>query len=141
MYAARQAGVQLILPETELNRRVFVAIRTESLRLCDLVRKGGGSKLHLDTGTLWASDFEYPQKFAEAIYHHPAKVDGLRYRSRHTDEICLAVWSRRDVAHMENSPPVALCSHLRAMDIRNVRLFGEEILLAGTSQTLEVTQD
>ncbi|HEY5792918.1 MAG TPA: RES family NAD+ phosphorylase [Chthoniobacterales bacterium] len=140
--AARQAGTQMILAEAELNRRVFAGIRTESLRLCDLARKGGGSKLRLDAGTLRASDLEYPQKFAEAICHHPAEVDGIRYRSRHTDEVCLVVWNRREVARLENTAPAPLRSHLRATDIRSAKLFGEEIWLAGTPQTFdELTQN
>src|SRR5690606_373713 len=85
LYAARHTGRQMILPESELNRRVFVSVQTGTLHLCDLTQKGGGSRLHLDAGTLWASNLEHPQKFAEAIYHHPAQVDGIRYKSRHTD--------------------------------------------------------
>lgn len=142
LYAARHAGKQMILPESELNRRIFIRVQTGSLRLCDLTQKGGGAKLHLDGGTLWASNFEYPQKFAEAIYHHPAKVDGIRYNSRHTDEVCLVIWNRRDVAHRENAPSVSLRSHLRATDIRSAKLFDEEVLLAGTSETFDgLTQE
>lgn len=137
LYAARHAGRQMILPESELNRRVFVTIQTDSLRICDLMQKGSGSKLHLDAGTLWASNFEYPQKFAEAIYNHPAQVDGIRYKSRHTDEICLVVWNRRNVAHLENTPPVSLCSCVHSKDIRSVRLFDDDILLAGTPRTFD----
>ncbi len=137
LYAAKHAGRRMILPETELNRRIFVGVQTVPLRLCDLVRRGGGSKLHLDAGTLWASDLEYPQKFAEAIYHHPANVDGIQYRSRHTEEICLVVWGRRNVAQLRKSTPAPLRTHLRATGIRGAKLFGEEILLAGTSQTFD----
>lgn len=137
LYAARQADAKMILPETELNRRIFIGVRTGSLRLCDLAGKGGGSKLHLDAGTLWASDLEYPQKFAEAIYHHPANVDGIRYRSRHTDEPCLVIWHRRNVAHLEKTAPAPLRTHLRATNISDAKLFGEEVLLAGTSQTFD----
>jgi len=143
LYLARQSGGQMILPEEELNRRVYIRIQTKPLRLCDLVRKGSGAKLHLDAGTLWASDFEYPQRFAEAIHGHPAGVDGIRYQSRHTDEICIVVWQRGlDVAHLEKTPPASLRSHISATDIRTIRLFGEEMTLAGTRKTFdELTRD
>jgi hypothetical protein len=137
LYAAKQAGKRMIMAETELNPRVFVGIRTEPIRLCDLARKGGGSKLHFDAGTLWAADFECPQKFAEAIHRHPAKVDGIRYRSRHADETCLVVWNRRNMAHLEKAAPTPRRDHVRATDIRCAKLFGAEILLAGTSQTFD----
>ncbi len=137
LYAAKHAGRLMILPESELNRRIFIRVQTDSLRVCDLTQKGGGTKLHFDAGTLWTSNLEYPQKFAEAIYHHPAQVDGIRYKSRHTDEICLVVWNRRDVAHAEKISPVSLRSHLRATDIRGAKLFGEGVSLAGTPGTFD----
>lgn len=142
LYAARHAGKPMILPESELHRRIFLRVQTDSLRICDLTQKGGGPKLHLDAGTLWASNFEYPQKFAEAIYHHPAQVDGICYKSRHTNETCLVVWNRPDVAHREDTPSVELRSHLRTTDIRSAKLFDEEILLAGTPETFDgLTQE
>ncbi len=137
LYAARHAGKPMILPESELNRRIFIRIQTGSLRVGDLTRKGGGTKIHFDAGTLWASSLEYPQKFAEAIYHHPAQVDGIRYKSRHTDEVCLVIWNRRDVAHKDQAPFVPLRSYLRTTDIRSAKLFDEEVLLVGTSKTYD----
>ncbi len=137
LYAAKQAGKRMIFPETELDRRVFVGVQTDLLRLCDLAQRGGGPKLHLDARTLWAADLEFPQRFAEAIYHHPANVDGIRYRSRHTDENCLVVWERRKVARPLKGAPSPLRAHLCATNIGHASLFGEEILLAGTSKTYD----
>jgi hypothetical protein len=135
LYAARLKKVLFTMTEAHLDERVFVSVKTDSLTLCDLATRQGGSALHLDAGTLWAADFQYPQKFAEAIYHHPAAVDGIRYPSRHDGDVCLVVWNRRNIAQLQTNPPDPLRAHAKATNIQTIRLFGEEMLLAGKEAT------
>lgn len=71
------------------------------LRLCDLTDRDTRLAVGLDSGTLYATDLTLPQAWAERLARHPARFDGIRYRSRHTDEICLVLWGRP-----ERQPPL-----------------------------------
>ncbi len=66
------------------------------LRICDLLSADTRLATGLDSGTLYATDLAVPQLWAERIARHPAHFDGIRYRSRHTDEACLVLWNRED---------------------------------------------
>lgn len=72
-----------------------------SLRLCDLTHSDTRLAAGLESGALYATDLSVPQLWAERIARHPACFDGIRYRSRHTDEVCLVLWSRA-----ERKPPL-----------------------------------
>lgn len=64
------------------------------LRVCDLTDADTRLAAGLDSGTLYAIDLEVPQAWAECMARHPLQFDGIRYRSRHTDEDCLVLWTR-----------------------------------------------
>jgi hypothetical protein len=42
------------------------------------------------------TDFSVTQQWAELIANHPAAFDGIHYRSRHSDQPCLVIWTRPD---------------------------------------------
>jgi RES domain-containing protein len=64
------------------------------LQLCDLTEADTRLALGLEAGSLYTSDLSIPQAWADMIAWHPNKYDGIIYRSRHTDEICLVLWTR-----------------------------------------------
>jgi|APTNR8051073442_1049403.scaffolds.fasta_scaffold26238_3 hypothetical protein len=64
------------------------------LKICDLFAAETRLAIGIESGTLYAPDLSLPQTWAERIARHPAGFDGIRYRSRHTDEACLVLWSR-----------------------------------------------
>lgn len=66
------------------------------LRLCDLNDMDTRLAVGIDAGTLYAAGLGLPQLWAERIARHPARFDGIAYRSRHTDQACLVLWSRED---------------------------------------------
>lgn len=66
------------------------------LRLCDLTDAATRLAVGIDSATLYATDLAVPQEWATRIACHPARFDGIRYRSRHTDEVCLVLWTRED---------------------------------------------
>lgn len=68
------------------------------LRLCDLTDAHTRLAVGMDAGSLYAPDLRLPQRWAERIARHPARLDGIAYRSRHTDQICLVLWSRAEDA-------------------------------------------
>lgn len=65
-----------------------------TLRLCNLMDSDTRLAAGMDSGALYAADLTVPQAWAERIARHPALFDGIRYRSRHTDEACLVLWTR-----------------------------------------------
>lgn len=70
------------------------------LRICDLMSSDTRLAAGIDSGALYATDLSVPQAWAERIARHPARFDGIRYRSRHTDEACLVLWTRPDVGSL-----------------------------------------
>ncbi len=65
-----------------------------SLRLCDLTDSDTRLAVGIESGSLYSTDLAVPQLWAERIARHPAHFDGICYRSRHTDELCLVLWTR-----------------------------------------------
>jgi hypothetical protein len=68
----------------------------ERLRICDLTQSATRLAVGVDSSALFAPDFRIPQEWASRIAGHPARFDGIQYRSRHTDECCLVLWNRED---------------------------------------------
>lgn len=66
------------------------------LRLCDLTDGDTRLAAGIDSATLYTPDLRLPQLWAERIARHPARFDGISYRSRHTELACLVLWSRSD---------------------------------------------
>lgn len=73
-----------------------VAPLPRDLKICDLTDADTRLVVGIDSATLHATDLAIPQAWAECVARHPARFDGIRYRSRHTDEFCLVLWSRGD---------------------------------------------
>lgn len=67
-------------------------------KICDLTDADTRLAVGIDSATLHTTDLPIPQAWAECVARHPARFDGIRYRSRHTDDFCLVVWSRGDDA-------------------------------------------
>lgn len=84
------------LPQAEKWAYLEVSKLPGELRLCDLADPGTRLATGLDSGALYATELAIPRAWAERIARHPARFDGIRYRSRHTDEICLVLWERED---------------------------------------------
>jgi len=67
---------------------------TEDLRFIDLVEPGGLSSIGAD-GRLTTGSYKVAQQWSAALRKHPAKPDGIRYRSRRAPErIAFAIYSR-----------------------------------------------
>jgi len=74
----------------------FLALKNPlpSLRLCDLTDPHTRAGVGIDSGTLFALDLRVPQAWAQVLALHPANLDGIVYRSRHTDLECVVLWSK-----------------------------------------------
>lgn len=64
------------------------------LRLCDLTDPQTRAGVGIDSGTLYSLDLHVPQAWAQVLAMHPANLDGVVYRSRHTDLECVVLWTR-----------------------------------------------
>lgn len=51
--------------------------------------------------------YDLPQAWSHALHEHPAKADGIAYRSRHDDnEVCFAIFERsRDAVTLATREP------------------------------------
>ncbi len=75
--------------------RAFLKVGAPEFLLADLTSGKAMDDIHLDLGTLYAADTEYPRLFAQAIFDHPTEVDGISYESRHTKAHCAVIWCKR----------------------------------------------
>ena len=64
------------------------------LNLCDLTDPETLLATGFDAATLYDTELKIPQGWAEAIARHPAAFDGILYRSRHTQQLCIVAWTR-----------------------------------------------
>jgi hypothetical protein len=65
-----------------------------TLKLCDFTHADVRMAIGIDAGTLYSTDLQLPQTWAERVAQHPAHFDGIIYRSRLTDELCTVLWVR-----------------------------------------------
>jgi len=102
--ALRDAGGSIYVI-TESQAKQWSYLKTPVLplgmRLCDLTDRDTRLASGIESGTLYSTDLAVPQLWAERIARHPAHFDGILYRSRHTDELCLVLWIRP-----ERKPPL-----------------------------------
>ena len=75
-------------------RNLFVITSNKKLKLVDLFGSGL-SQLGMDSRVTGGGDYSLSRVWAESIYNHPAKVDGIRYYSRHDNtRICCGLFDR-----------------------------------------------
>ena len=76
--------------------QAYLQLRTPlpTLALCDLTDVETLGKTGFEKGALYSPDLKIPQQWAELIALHDLRFDGIIYRSRHTDEKCLVLFSR-----------------------------------------------
>jgi len=100
IHLAHEAGDDPIIEANDFAERVFIDVDMPELNLVNITTGEGIESIDLDLGTLYAPDPDYPREFAERVVRHPSNVDGFLYESRHTKEICAAVWNvhRTDLA-------------------------------------------
>lgn len=91
----RENGRTPYMEASAFVQRSFLQVSAPELLLADLTSGKAMDDIHLDLGTLYAADTEYPRMFAQAIFDHPTKVDGIFYESRHTKEHCAVIWCNR----------------------------------------------
>ena len=94
--AQRAKGLDIyVIPAAEAAKSAFLDVDpVPPARLCDLTNGDVMIAVGIDNTTLTTTDLKIPQEWAERIAHHPAKFDGIRYFSRHTNDPCIALWLR-----------------------------------------------
>src|SRR5215472_6500144 len=79
------------LPQTIWDSTVISTIKVPGLNLCDLSKAATRSALSVDLASLMSPDLSIPQQWGLEIQNHPSEVPAIKYRSRFTDEPCLAI--------------------------------------------------
>jgi hypothetical protein len=87
--------LSLNIPEMSLRDRLLSRVApTRPLDLVDLTG-GGLARIGADA-RLTSGDHALAQRWSRALWHHPARVDGLLYRARHDpDRFCAALFADR----------------------------------------------
>ena len=65
-----------------------------ALKICNVTDIDVREKLGIESGTFYAPSLVLPRTWAERVARHPKNFDGIFYRSRLTDEMCLVIWNR-----------------------------------------------
>ncbi len=93
--ATRRGQSVFVIPaDKAAEQRFFTTGPLPDLRLCDFTDADTLLALGLEAAAIYTVDLAIPQAWAEMIANHPNAYDGIIYRSRHTGEICLVLWSR-----------------------------------------------
>lgn len=71
------------------------------LTLCDFTDENTRLAIGLDNSALNTADLRIPQAWAEAIATHKNGYDGIVYRSRHTDKLCVVLWARAGIRSLD----------------------------------------
>ena len=82
------------LPKTQWDDLIVSAIDVTHLHLCDLSRTSTRSAVTVDLTALMNEDLRVPQKWGLAIQMHPVQVPAIKFKSRFTDNACLAIFDR-----------------------------------------------
>ncbi len=128
LHQAREAKRAPKMEPNEFTKKVFLQVQTPELYLADLTHGKAIDDIHLDLGTLYAPDPKFPRAFAQAIFDHPAGVDGILYESRHTREVCAVIWCARTAA-LADIPfaPAGNLADRAASAGSHATLFGENV--------------
>lgn len=78
----RRLGVRYISREFTRTRNLFSVESNRPLRLVDMFGSGL-VKLGADSEVTSSRDYQLSRNWSRAIYHHPERIDGIRYLSRH----------------------------------------------------------
>jgi hypothetical protein len=69
-------------------------VQVPALHICDLANAKTLSVIMADLSALMHQDLACPQAWGLAIQKHPAKFQGLRFKSRFNGKPCLAIFER-----------------------------------------------
>lgn len=88
----RSALKTRFVPGSQLKTTGLAKIRfKETLRLIDMVRSGGLTRLGAESSLTSGSGYKNSQRWSRALRQHPSKPDGIYYRSRHDSARTAAV--------------------------------------------------
>jgi hypothetical protein len=108
---------ELALPQSLWSAHSLATVKIPEIVVCDLTRPQTLSALKVDLTALVNENLEIPQAWGLAIQKHPAKFQGIKYKSRFNDKACLAVFRRDDIAgQISGSVAGALSTQDEAVD-------------------------
>jgi hypothetical protein len=94
IYGWQQLGQPVSISDSRWSACILTEVRVPALRVCDLTQGKTLQECGVDTAALVSPDLSVSQAWAAALMDHHARFDALRYRSRFTQQPCLAVFDR-----------------------------------------------
>jgi hypothetical protein len=85
------------LPEALWKAHSASLLGCPSLQICDLTDPQTLAALIVDYAALMNEKLEIPQEWGLAIQKHPLKFQGIKYKSRFNDRICLGIFDQDEI--------------------------------------------
>ena len=85
---------QKTLPQSIWNAHSTSIVQVPEIHVCDLTNAKTLSALMVDLSALVHNDLAIPQEWGLAIQQHPANFQGIKFKSRFNDKVCLALFQR-----------------------------------------------
>jgi hypothetical protein len=111
-YGSRKLGV-FTIPRMLAATGEFLTTPLPALTVCDWTDPQVRLAIGIEGGTQNATDIALPRLWAERVARHPAKYDGILYRSRHTDQLCVVLWLRPGGRALESELHFTSCGEFR----------------------------
>jgi hypothetical protein len=106
IYAQRAVGAMVYaIPRAEAAEWGYFNVDNfPALKLLNLTDPPTLLAVGLDLGTIYSTDIRVIRQWAEVIACHPVGFSGIIYRSRHTTDLCVVLWSDRPKLQLQIKP-------------------------------------
>lgn len=95
IYGFKQKGEPVVLSDADWRTRHATRLAVPPLKLCDFTDRKTLQECGVDSASLMSSDLTVPQAWGSAVMAHPLQFDGIQFRSRFTNGLCLAIFERK----------------------------------------------
>src|SRR5579883_1198006 len=105
------------IPQSLWMAHRITCVHLPALQICDLTDSRTLNALKLDLSALMNNDLTAPQAWGLALQRHPARFQGIRFKSRFNGKDCLAVFKRDGIeARLRETPLDPLPENDAALD-------------------------
>ena len=94
IYGFRQGNEQVMLPDADWRTRRAALLSIPPVKLCDFTQRKTLQACGVDAASLMSPDLAVPQAWGTAVMDHPSRFDGIRFTSRFTHGVCVALFDR-----------------------------------------------
>jgi hypothetical protein len=88
---------QNAIPQSLWHAHGFSTIHVPDIRVCDLTNARTLTAMRVDLSSFMHTSIAVPQEWGLAIQRHPARFQGIKFKSRFNGKACLALFQRDGV--------------------------------------------